>query len=41
MHKRKVIVPRGELNGAMRGRGMPGFSDECHSLSMLVTPYLK
>ena len=36
LHKRKVIVPRGELNGAMRGRGMPGFSDECQSLSMLV-----
>jgi len=41
LYKRKIIVPRGELNGAMRGRGMPGFIDECHSLSMLFRPYLK
>ena len=27
------LVVGGELNGAMKGRGMPGFNDECHSLS--------
>jgi hypothetical protein len=26
--KRKVIVPRGGLNMAMKGRGLSGFSDE-------------
>lgn len=41
MHKHEVIVPRGELKEVMRGRGMPGFSNECLLLSMLVTPYLK
>lgn len=33
-------MPCGQF-GAMRGRGMPGFSGEYHSLSMSVTPHLK
>jgi len=36
-----VLFSEADADGAMRGRGMPGFGDECHSLSIPIAPYIK